>query len=624
MVVALQARPGLLAVLAEGVAEERAGRFQRAVRYTLERDRGTPMSSLLRAVRAGCAELERLALHRHELTGFGTTALYLDSARGLQAHFTQLAPSQAYVLDSGELRLLPPEQMARAAHVASAAGRRWEVELEPFRTALRPGATILLCTSSLAGELSPSRIEDLLRLPLPQAARELAHPGRRRGGTRGALDAILLRLAEAEPAPRVRLHAVTGSKASATFKVQRLQEESGRVPGWLGESLRRGPVSGRRVTPMAMGEEVGGGRRVPIEAWGLRRRRRPPVPLPGPLWGAVEALLAPADTLIPERKGRWRRVLLAGLAALVVGAGLWSLQRHRADLAAGPAADATVGVVAPAPPAISGATLLLAQEPFESLAVVARAGEPAQVYVLDRARQIVLPGSAGAPAAVLGGDQPASGPDGTGAGWLAVRDGDVLWLDGNRTLQVVSSVAGRGRLVPLRGTAAWQRPVAIAVYAGNLYVLDAGGSGSPGQIWRHPGTAGGGFDGEPVAWVPPGAGVSLAEARGFAIDGSIWVAAGDQGILRLSAGRRQPFQPSGLDAPLLSAGAIYTEAGFRSVYVVDAAARRLVQLSKDGAFERQVTEVFPIGEHPRGLWVEEGSSRAVILTDRRLQEVSFS
>jgi hypothetical protein len=51
--------------------------------------------------------------------------------------------------------------------------------------------------------------------------------------------------------------------------------------------------------------------------------------------------------------------------------------------------------------------------------------------------------------------------------------------------------------------------------------------------------------------------------------------------------------------------------------------RRLVQLAKDGRFERQITDVVPNGEQPVGLWVDEAGGRALILTESRLQAVQF-
>jgi hypothetical protein len=192
--------------------------------------------------------------------------------------------------------------------------------------------------------------------------------------------------------------------------------------------------------------------------------------------------------------------------------------------------------------------------------------------------------------------------------------------DGQQRRQQVPAGDGAPRPVPLRGAAAWQRPVAVASYAGNFYVLDAGNDGGPGQIWRHGGTPGG-FEGEPQPWMVLSSGASVAGARGFAIDGSIWVARGEAGLLRLTAGRPDPFSSSAPERQIVSAAAVYTEFGWNSVYVVDASTRSLVQLSKDGKAARRGADAFPAGEHPLGLWVDEGAGRALVLTDARLQDV---
>jgi hypothetical protein len=244
------------------------------------------------------------------------------------------------------------------------------------------------------------------------------------------------------------------------------------------------------------------------------------------------------------------------------------------------------------------------------------AGEsPPRIFVLDQAQRLLALSVDGTPAQdrqMLAGAEP---------GLLFVRDADVLWVGRDRSLH---SLAAGGASPPLamRGAAQWRHPVAIAAYAGNLYVLDPGAADGRGQIWRSVGTPGG-FDGDPQPWLQANSGADLSAARGFAIDGAIWVACGEAGLVRLVAGRPEPFQPSGLDPPIASAGAVYTEFGYHSLYVVDAALRRLVQLAKDGHFERQIMDVFPKGEQPVGLWVDEAGGRALILTESRLQAVQF-
>jgi hypothetical protein len=240
---------------------------------------------------------------------------------------------------------------------------------------------------------------------------------------------------------------------------------------------------------------------------------------------------------------------------------------------------------------------------------------PPRVYVLDQEQRLSALSVDGTPTQ---GRQTLAG---VAPGFVFARDADVVWVGGDRTLRSLAA-GGVSQPLAVRGASQWRRPVAITAYAGNLYVLDPGAADGRGQIWRHVETPGG-FDGDPQPWVQPNSGANLSAAHGFAIDGAIWVACGEAGLVRLVAGRQEPFQPSGLEVPIMSAGAVYTEFGYHSLYVVDSTMRRLVQLAKDGRFERQITDVFPNGEQPVGLWVDEAGGRALILTESRLQAVQF-
>ncbi|HEV2122976.1 MAG TPA: hypothetical protein VGW38_09400, partial [Chloroflexota bacterium] len=138
---------GALFMVVEGAPFETAAFIHRAVQHALDRDQGTAGARLLRAVREACTRLQAQTLHRYELSSLGFTALLLD---GNSAHVTQLPPCQVYVVDGHGLRAVPEEPMRGAAHVGSIDGRRWEVEIDLCRINLRPGATLALCTSTVA------------------------------------------------------------------------------------------------------------------------------------------------------------------------------------------------------------------------------------------------------------------------------------------------------------------------------------------------------------------------------------------------------------------------------------------------------------------------------------------
>ncbi len=558
----------------EGAPPESAAALHAAVIRALERDRGTATARLLRAVRDGCRRLETQALHRFELAGMGLTALLLEEGH---ATFVQLLPSQAYVVTPDAVRSLPEVPMRGAAWVGAASGRRWEVEIDSSRVPLQPGAIYVLCTSSMADQLTPAALQRSRRLPPRTAAAQLV-PARAAATNRQRLELLVVRVAPQQRPPRPRL----------------LSMESQRRPRPIPtlEPPRPGP---------------------PVLAWGLRRRHG---------WPLLDRLLDPVPTVRSRQRSRRAMARLAAAGAAMIAAGGALYARGQVLPPNGPMAPgASQTDAVPATAVLAGRPLYQSPHPLRSLAFAGGAA-----YVVDAAGSMVsVRSSAG------GASSSSAIPAPGGSRWLllAARDDDVLAIDAQRTLWRLPLTASAGtaalaeeaRPVPLRGATSWRNPVAAAAYAGNLYVLDVGDATQPGQIWRHAASAPNVYDAEAQPWLAPNAGVSLAGATSFAIDGAIWVAHSDGALLKLTSGRAEPFQVTGLESSIASAGAVYTERAFAAVYVLDSAARRLVRLGKDGRVTGQVLEVFRIGEQPRGLSVDEAAGRALVLTDSRLQEV---
>lgn len=126
----------------------------------------------------------------------------------------------------------------------------------------------------------------------------------------------------------------------------------------------------------------------------------------------------------------------------------------------------------------------------------------------------------------------------------------------------------------------WKAPVAVKVFTDNLYVLDA----ETGQLWKHESFDGVRF-GPALAYLaaplPPNT------ARSLAIDGDVWIvtAAGEiQRYRRSSAtptAARVEFVPR-WEGTAPRATAIQAIDVQRSIYVLDAAGRILVQMMRDG------------------------------------------
>jgi hypothetical protein len=594
--VPVEAAPyGSLFLLVEGAAAQTAQAFARRVQATLAAERGVATSRLIRAVGAGCQAVERQVLHRNELAGFGCTALLLDPTLQRYAYVSQLPPCQAYLWDGSQLLSLPEEPMLRAGQVASVEGRSFEVELDVSRLPFRAGTTLLLCPATVGASLAASGVRDILRSPLSTAAGELRRLLRgERGQAPTGGEALLVRSPEAEKSSRVRLFAAPVETPARPAPVRRGHEKVAAVPT---------------------------GRRPALQKWGLERDRS----------GAGAWLTELASNFggelqtgyLAKRRTRRRTLALGGagliVAAAASGVGWYGRARPASEAPRAPAAEA---VVPAAPPALAGRSLLQGSGRLWALTPGAPGGP---LFVVDGAErfwrvsgQEATPLSLTRPA--TGGLAPAAASPAAGAGMLTRREDTVLWLDANRALWGWRDGEATARPLAIRDPGAWRRPVAMTTYGSNLYVLDAGEGAAAGQIWRYLPSADGAYDTSPQPWLQTD-GVLLRGATSFAIDGAIWVGREDGAVLRLLAGRQEPFTPSLLAAPVSFAAAVFTAAGYRSIYVFDAGARRLLRLTRGGQLEREVRDVTLAGDPFRGLWVDEAGNRALLLTEQRLQEV---
>jgi DNA-binding beta-propeller fold protein YncE len=185
---------------------------------------------------------------------------------------------------------------------------------------------------------------------------------------------------------------------------------------------------------------------------------------------------------------------------------------------------------------------------------------------------------------------------------LLVNDASLLQLDGSQGLTQVS----------IAESEAWGDPRLIDGYSGYLYVLDA----REDRILKYAPT-GDSYDSVPVSYLQPETVVDLEGAVDMAIDGYIYVLVGSK-ILRFSGGVEEPFSVSGLgDQSLQNPVAVYTSPETQHIYVADAGAGRIVQLTKEGAFVRQF---FPprdeegVFQTLQGLFVDEAQGLLVALT----------
>lgn len=101
----------------------------------------------------------------------------------------QVAPAQAYTLTDNKLRAMPTHPSWNPAHTSAmpflrqqALGTSLFVEPEFYRSLLRPGDALAICTSNIAPLLSREDIERILRYQDPVAATETLHNVCRQAG----------------------------------------------------------------------------------------------------------------------------------------------------------------------------------------------------------------------------------------------------------------------------------------------------------------------------------------------------------------------------------------------------------------------------------------------------------
>jgi outer membrane protein assembly factor BamB len=162
--------------------------------------------------------------------------------------------------------------------------------------------------------------------------------------------------------------------------------------------------------------------------------------------------------------------------------------------------------------------------------------------------------------------------------YLALQNGAVYTLDDagklwRREGEAVVDVTPADR-------EKWKAPASIEVFTDNLYVLDA----ETGQLWKHESNDGVRF-GQATAYLA--APLAPNTARSLAVDGDVWIVTSSGEVQRY---RRSSTTPTAARVDFVPrwegtaprATAIQAVDIQRSIYVLDADGRILVQLNRDG------------------------------------------
>lgn len=141
---------------------------------------------------------------------------------------------------------------------------------------------------------------------------------------------------------------------------------------------------------------------------------------------------------------------------------------------------------------------------------------------------------------------------------------------------------GSVRAVEVADRTAWQKPIALATYSGNLYVLDPG----HGNVLKYS-PDGDDYGHAAMEYVQTPVDISWSQVVDIAIDGNVYLLASDGSVKKFAGGQPQPFSQEEWPEPLTSAASIFAEPNHQSVLVADPQQGRLVEFTAEGQFVRQ-------------------------------------
>jgi len=205
-------------------------------------------------------------------------------------------------------------------------------------------------------------------------------------------------------------------------------------------------------------------------------------------------------------------------------------------------------------------------------------------------------------------------PEGVGVPTIVTLAGDVLYImDRDGRLFRYDGDKKRELLIKDRK---FTRPIGVAVFSQNIYVLD----GPSGQVWKYEPSADGQYSAPAIAFLDRP--LTPGTARSVAVDGDVWVVTTDGKLHRYH--RQSGLTASELDVAIRWEGnpahvdAVQAKEGQgRKLWILDAAARRVLQIAKDGVEEARIALPAELPE-PSAFVVVEESGYIVTLHGTRL------
>ena len=611
---------GSLYLNMEGLSAESAGTIAAEVaQHYFDNASLTPETALLRSVRHAYHYIYDARLES-SLSDIGLTAVVVRDGR---ASIAQVLPTQFYLIQEEELTALPDADERLAGQEARPQQEdrhaQWNPPVGLFRATPYANDVAVLCTDNIGTVLSDKEIEDILIDGKPQSVAESLVDTARKRGERDA-SVLVLRFATANETARLP-------------KSTPEEEPTENIAPGVRET--RAQPQGNVATAI-----VGLVLALLVMTWSLIASLfRPRSQLSGQTT-VPSSNLATQSTIVTRRaageaqRQRMNRVaagivVLLVLVLLVIGANVLfggedtsgSLVEELSttpqtqevpkvtpgptDAATPPPADdtspATPNRVSESDPASTHI------DEIQELVQFVPGQQPDEIYGLSNT-MYVLDRSTGAVYRIetTGGGiviyQPGSdGLSGSAAQHVTGRADVIQIIDSDNRLYQVSN--GETPQVVQLPTGTIQQPRASATYDQNFYLLDAGAN----DVLRFR-PVGSDVYGEPEGYFGINSGVDLSEATDLAIDGSVFIMFSDGIIKRYDSSRIAEFSLATLPSPLGTPGAIFISQGMGSLYILDGENDRVVQVTTEGVYQRQLLAPNDLFANAIDLYVNRGET----------------
>ncbi len=157
---------------------------------------------------------------------------------------------------------------------------------------------------------------------------------------------------------------------------------------------------------------------------------------------------------------------------------------------------------------------------------------------------------------------------------VSMFDGKIYVLAGGGIVEIDSKGVSK---VVIENDSEWSSPAKVFAFGSNIYLLENGG-----KIWKYPAAGTPTGFGSKQAWLKADPGGSAVD---WAIDGAVYVLGQGGDAVKYIRGTKDSFHLSGFSNSLSGATAIYTDPDLDSVFVMDRAGGRILEVEKNGSFK---------------------------------------